>query len=63
MRKVAIVGTGHTPFTFETEKTSIELFSEAAMDAINEANLGSKDIQALYLGNCLGDFTEGQAIL
>ncbi|MGB9499998.1 MAG: thiolase C-terminal domain-containing protein [Dissulfuribacterales bacterium] len=63
MRKVAIVGTGHTPFTFATEKTSIELFSEAAMDAINEANLKSKDVQALYLGNCLGDFTEGQAML
>lgn len=63
MRKVAIVGTGHTPFTFETEKTSIELFSEAAMDAINEATLKPKDIQALYLGNCLGDFSEGQAML
>ncbi|HUU40982.1 MAG TPA: beta-ketoacyl synthase N-terminal-like domain-containing protein [Desulfatiglandales bacterium] len=63
MRKVAIVGTGHTPFTFATEKTSVELFSEAAMDAINEANLSPKDIQALYLGNCLGDFTEGQAMM
>jgi len=63
LRKVAIVGTGHTPFTFATEKTSIELFSEAAMDAINEAALKPKDIQALYLGNCLGDFSEGQAML
>jgi acetyl-CoA C-acetyltransferase len=63
LRKVAVVGTGHTPFTFATEKTSIELFSEAAMDAIGEANLKPKDIQALYLGNCLGDFSEGQAML
>ncbi|UCH00684.1 MAG: propanoyl-CoA acyltransferase [Deltaproteobacteria bacterium] len=63
MRKVAIVGTGDTPFTFATEKTSIELFSEAAMDAINEAKLIPKDIQALYLGNCLGDFSEGQAMI
>lgn len=63
MKKVAIVGTGHTPFTFATEKTSIELFSEAAMDAIAEANLKSKDIEALYLGNCLGDFSEGQAMI
>jgi acetyl-CoA C-acetyltransferase len=63
LRKVAIVGTGHTPFTFATEKTSIELFSEAAMDAINEAGLKSKDMQALYLGNCLGDFSEGQAMM
>ena len=42
MRKVAIVGTGHTPFTFATDKTSIELFSEAAMDAIKDANLKPK---------------------
>jgi acetyl-CoA C-acetyltransferase len=63
LRKVAIVGTGHTPFTFATEKTSVELFSEAAMDAINEAALKPRDIQALYLGNCLGDFSEGQAML
>jgi len=63
LRKVAIVGTGHTPFTFATEKTSIELFSEAAMDAINEATLKPRDIQALYLGNCLGDFSEGQAMI
>ena len=63
MRKVAIVGIGHTPFTFATEKTSIELFSEAAMDAIGEAGLKAKDMQALYFGNCLGDFTEGQAMM
>ena len=63
MKKVAVVGAGHTPFTFATEKTSIELFSEAAMEAINEANLKPKDIQALYLGNCLGDFSEGQAMI
>jgi len=63
MKKVAVVGAGHTPFTFATEKTSIELFSEAAMEAINEANLKPKDIQALYLGNCLGDFSDGQAMI
>lgn len=63
MKKVAIVGVGHTPFTFATEKTSVELFSEAATDAIYAANLTSKDIQALYLGNCLGDFSEGQAMI
>ncbi len=63
MKKVAIVGVGHTPFTFAADKTSVELFSEAAMEAIHDANLTSKDIQALYLGNCLGDFSEGQAMI
>ena len=63
MRKVAIVGTGHTPFTFAAEKSSVELFSEAAMDAINESHLKSKDVQAMYVGNVLGDFSEGQAMV
>jgi len=63
LKKVAIVGVGHTPFTFATEKTSVELFSEAATEAIHDANLKPKDIKALYLGNCLGDFSEGQAMI
>ena len=60
MRKVAVVGVGMTKFSGRQEKTTIELFSEAAMDAINESNLNPKDIQALYFGNALGDFSEGQ---
>lgn len=63
MRKVAIVGVGQTKFSGAQEKTSVELFAEAAMDAFNEANLKPKDIQALFLGNCLGDFTEGQGMV
>ena len=61
MRKVAIVGVGHTKFGGAQEKTGVELFAEAATDAINESGLKPKDIQALYLGNVYGDFSEGQA--
>jgi len=60
MRKVAVVGTGETKFSGAQDKTEVELFSEAAMDALNEANLTPKDIQALFVGNVLGDFSEGQ---
>jgi len=60
MRKVAVVGVGQTKFSAAQEKTGVELFAEAAMDAINESNLKSKDIQALFLGNVYGDFSEGQ---
>jgi len=49
-----------TKFSGKQEKTCVELFGEAAMDAINEANLKPKDIQALFVGNVLGDFSEGQ---
>jgi len=63
MRKVAIIGVGHTPFTFAAEKSCVELFSEAAMDAINESNLRAGDIQAMFIGNVLGDFSEGQLMV
>ncbi|MFA4910001.1 MAG: thiolase domain-containing protein [Desulfobacteria bacterium] len=59
MREVAVVGVGMTQFGM-SEKTQIEMFSEAAMDAITESNIEPRDIQALFLGNGLGDFEEGQ---
>jgi len=61
MRKVAAVGVGMTKFSGKQDKTAVELFAEAAMDAINESNLKPKDIQALFMGNALSDFAEGQA--
>ncbi|MBT9132198.1 MAG: hypothetical protein DDT33_00711 [Firmicutes bacterium] len=49
MRKVVIAGVGQTKFSAAQEKTQVELFAEAAMDAFNESNLKPKDIQALFL--------------
>ncbi len=63
MRKVAVVGVGQTKFSGAQTKTSVKLFAEATMDALHETNLRPKDIQALFLGNCLGDFTEGQGMV
>jgi acetyl-CoA C-acetyltransferase/acetyl-CoA acyltransferase len=63
LRKVAVVGIGETKFTAAQDKTEVELFAEAAMDALNESNLKPRDVQALYLGNCLGDFSEGQGMV
>ncbi len=62
MREVAIVGVGMTNFG-ASEKTQVEMFSEAAMDAINTSNLKLKDIQALYVGNADGNVEEGQAVM
>jgi acetyl-CoA acetyltransferase len=61
MRKVAVVGLGMTKFSGKQDKTALELFAEAAMDAINESNLKPKDMQAIFMGNALSDFAEGQA--
>ena len=63
MRKVAVVGVGETRFSGAQKKTNTELFAEAAMDALNESNLKPKDIQALFLGNALGGFSEGQGMV
>lgn len=63
MRRVAVVGTGHSKFCFNSPKTSVELLSEVAMDAIQEANLTPKDIQAVNVGNVLGTFEEGQGMI
>jgi acetyl-CoA C-acetyltransferase/acetyl-CoA acyltransferase len=63
MKKVAVVGVGSTKFIGPQEKTEIELFAEAASEAIATSNLKPKDIKALFLGNALGDFDEGQGML
>lgn len=60
MRKVAVAGVGMTKFG-KTDKSLVELFTEAAMEAITESSIRPGDIQALFVGNCLGDFAEGQA--
>ncbi|MEW5722453.1 MAG: beta-ketoacyl synthase N-terminal-like domain-containing protein [Thermodesulfobacteriota bacterium] len=60
MREVAILGVGMTKFGV-SERRNVEMFAEAALEAITGSNLEPSDIQALYFGNCLGDFEEGQA--
>src|SRR4030042_6072509 len=63
MKKVAVVGVGSTKFSGPQEKTEVELFAEAATDAITESSLNPRDIKALFMGNALGDFDEGQGML
>jgi acetyl-CoA C-acetyltransferase len=63
MREVAVVGVGMTKFGRSEIKSQLELFGEAAMDAINESNLKPQDIQALFLGNANGDVNEGITVM
>jgi acetyl-CoA C-acetyltransferase len=62
MREVAVIGVGMTKFGRHEVKSQLELFAEAAMDAINGSGLKSKDIEALFLGNANGDINEGITI-
>jgi len=63
MKKVFVVGGAQSPFTAAQQKTQVELFSETAVDAMAAAGVKPKDIQALFMGNVLGDFSEGQAMV
>jgi acetyl-CoA C-acetyltransferase len=59
MREVAVLGVGMTKFG-PTDLSIKELFAQAALEAIRESNMTSRDVQALFVGNVLGDFAEGQ---
>jgi acetyl-CoA acetyltransferase len=59
MRQVAVMGVAMTKFGV-SEKTNIEMFSEAALEAMSASGMEPGDMEALFFGNCLGDFEEGQ---
>ncbi len=62
MRKVAVIGVGQTKFSGAQGKSLSELFAEAAFEALADAHIESKSFQALFVGNALGDFAEGQGM-
>src|SRR5215813_4424894 len=59
MRRVAVIGVGVTKFG-KHDRTSAELFAQAAADAITDAGIAPSAIQALYFGNVTGGETERQ---
>jgi acetyl-CoA C-acetyltransferase len=59
MRRVAVIGVGVTKFG-KHERTSAELFAEAAADALLDAEVTPSAVQALYYGNVVGGETERQ---
>jgi acetyl-CoA C-acetyltransferase len=59
MRRVAVVGVGVTKFG-KHDRSSAELFAEAARDALADAELSPGSVQALYYGNVVGGETEKQ---
>jgi acetyl-CoA C-acetyltransferase len=59
MRRVAVIGVGVTKFG-KHDRTSSELFAEAAADALADAEISADRVQALYYGNVVGSETEHQ---
>ncbi|PYO18887.1 MAG: acetyl-CoA acyltransferase, partial [Candidatus Rokuibacteriota bacterium] len=56
---MAVIGVGVTKFG-RHERTSAELFAEAAADALADAEMPASRVQALYYGNVVGGETEKQ---
>ncbi len=51
MRRVAVVGVGCTKFGELWDKSFRDLFIEAGIEALEDADLEGKEIEALYVGN------------
>jgi acetyl-CoA acetyltransferase len=59
MRNVAVIGVGVTKFGRHAQ-TCAELFAEAAVEALGDADIGPERIQGLYVGNVVGEAGERQ---
>lgn len=59
MREVVVLGVGMTKFGIST-LTMKEMFAQAALEALEESNVSARDVEALFIGNVLGGFEEGQ---
>ncbi len=59
MRRVAVIGVGVTKFG-KHDRTSAELFAEAAREAVVDAGIEPRAIQSLYYGNVTGGESERQ---
>ena len=51
MRKVAILGAGMIPFGRRDEDNLLDMLSVAALNAMDDAGVGDRPIDAVYLGN------------
>ena len=60
MSDVRIAGVGMTKFGEYSERTSRELFAEAAGLAYDDAGLTPDDIEEVFYGNFMGEFAEQQ---
>ena len=58
MREVAIIGVGMTPVSSNSGKSLSELFTQAALEAINDA--GVERIDGIYVGNMMSGFLQHQ---
>ncbi|TFG15138.1 MAG: acetyl-CoA acetyltransferase [Promethearchaeota archaeon] len=63
MRKVAIIGVGHTKFGVLEEKSLLDLLSDASLEALDESNTTQSEFDSVYVGAmCPGEFNNVSGI-
>ncbi len=60
MRRVAIVGVGLTKVGEHWERSLRDLYAQAVLNAISDAGLELKDVQAMFIGNMSSGCLQGQ---
>ena len=62
MVRASVIGTGMTTFGVH-DRTLAELFAEAVFPALDDAGVGTTEVDALYFGNAMGGQTENETHL
>lgn len=60
-RDVAVIGVGQTEFGEHEDSSLMDLFVEAADEALADAGMDTDDVGSLYYGNLAGSVTDGLA--
>ena len=60
MRDVAIIGVGMIPFGRRDEDTLMDMLAYASLKALDDAGLGDKSVDAVYVGNMGGGVIRAQ---
>ncbi len=60
---VVVMGVGQTKFGSHPDKSLPELFAQAFFEAFDSSNVELNEIEAIYIGNFVGEITDGSANL
>jgi acetyl-CoA C-acetyltransferase len=63
MRDVAIIGAGMIPFGRRDEDTLMEMLAYASLKALDDAGLGDKNVDAVYVANMGGGMLQHQSAI
>ena len=63
MRDVAILGVGMIPFGRRDEDSLMEMLAYASLNALDDAGLGDKNVDAVYVGNMGGGIIQHQTAI